>query len=70
CPVFPLEHGLVLSTPLLPDVRWRCRGQRFELTLELTGQRGRFQLDLRRFRWRDLRGGIPEPALVAEVLAP
>jgi len=70
CPLFPVEQGLVLPAPLLPAVRWRCLGERFELTLGLGGHRGRFQLDLRRFGWRDLSGGIPEPALVTEVVAP
>ena len=70
CPLFPVEQGLVLPAPLLPEVRWRCVGERFELSLGLGGRRGRFQLDLRRFRWRDLAGGIPEPALVTEVVAP
>ncbi|HZL99745.1 MAG TPA: hypothetical protein VFD43_05780 [Planctomycetota bacterium] len=70
CPLFPMEQGLVLSTPIFPEARWRCTGERFELTLSLAGRRGRFQLDLRRVRWRDLAGGIPEPALVTEVLAP
>jgi hypothetical protein len=70
CPLFPVEQGLVLPVPLLPEVRWRCLGERFELTLGLGGHRGRFQLDLRRFHWRDLSGGIPEPALVTEVVAP
>jgi len=70
CPLFPLVNGLVLSTPVLPDVRWRCLGERFEVELGLAGQRGRFRLDLRRFGWRDLAGGIPEPALVTEVVAP
>ena len=70
CPLFPVENGLVLSTPVEPTVRWRCVGDRFELSLGLDGQHGRYQLDLRRFRWRDLSGGIPEPTLVAEVAAP
>lgn len=70
CPLFPLEQGLVLPTPLQPVTSWRCIGPRFELVLDLAGRRGRFQLDLRRFGWRDLAGGIPEPALVAEVVAP
>jgi len=70
CPLFPVENGLVLSSSVEPEVRWRCVGDRFELSLGLDGQHGRFQLDLRRFRWRDLAGGIPEPTLVAEVAAP
>lgn len=70
CPLFPLENGLVLSSPLRPAVTWRCTGERFELRLGLGDQHGRFQLDLRRFGWRDLSGGIPEPTLVAEVAAP
>jgi len=70
CPLFPLENGLVLPVPVEPVLSWRCIGDRFELELGLDGQHGRFQLDLRRFRWRDLAGGIPEPTLVAEVAAP
>jgi hypothetical protein len=69
CPLLPLEQGLVLATPIRPVTAWRCIGARFELSLGLDAEHGRLQLDLRRFGWRDLSGGIPEPALVAEIVA-
>ncbi|MHC5209657.1 MAG: hypothetical protein ACYTG2_02940 [Planctomycetota bacterium] len=63
CPLFPVEHGLVLGEPFDPLVSWRCTGRRFEVELDLSGARGRFELDLRQFRVRGLSGTAPEPAL-------
>jgi hypothetical protein len=65
--LFPVEQGLVLGEPLDPIVRWRCVGRRFEVELDLGGARGRFELDLRTSRMRDLAGAVPEPALKIEL---
>jgi hypothetical protein len=50
-----------------PAVRWSCIGRRFEVELDLGDARGRFELDLRQFRIRDLSGAAPEPALKTEL---
>jgi hypothetical protein len=68
CPLFPVDHGLVLGERMDPRVRWRCVGRRFEVDLDLTGVRGRYQLDLRQSRMRDLSGTAPEPALKTELV--
>ena len=69
CPLYPLEHGLTLATPLLPRVGWRCIGDRFELVLDLGQPHGTLELNLRRFGLRDFSGRSPEPPLKTEVRA-
>jgi hypothetical protein len=63
-----VDHGLVLGERMDPRVRWRSVGRRFEVDLDLTGVRGRYQLDLRQSRMRDLSGTAPEPALKTELV--
>lgn len=67
CPLFPVERGLVLGERVEPRLRWRCIGRRFEIDLDLVGMRGRFELDLRQTRMRDLSGAAPQPALKTEL---
>jgi hypothetical protein len=67
CPLYPLESGLVLGEPVLPELGWSCMGDRFEITLDPGRPARPLQLDLRRFGLRDLTGRAPEPALVVEL---
>jgi hypothetical protein len=69
CSLWPRQAGLVLSTPVRPEVDWRCVGSRFELHLGLGETRGSLELDMRRLGILDLSGARPEPPLVVEVVA-
>lgn len=69
CSVWIRQAGLVLETPIYPDVSWRCRGSRFELQLDLGDAKGPLQLDMRRLGILDLSGVRPEPPLVVELVA-
>jgi hypothetical protein len=71
CALQPLAGGLVLlGTPVLPDVDWRCVGRRFELALRLPPAAGTLQLSLRRSGLRGLDGRAPEPAREIELRSP
>ena len=69
CSLWPRQAGLVLATPVRPEVDWLCVGSRFELRLLLGETTGPLQLDLRRLGILDLSGVRPEPSLVVEVVA-
>jgi hypothetical protein len=71
CPIFPIAGQLRLPTPILPEVRWRCIGERFDLILTIPPGSGRLRLLMRALAVRDIAGRAPEPdALVADLIAP